>query len=829
MRFIVLSLALLIIGIEISGQIIRQFEAIKDSLTKQLITYPQEKLHLHTDRTMYMPGEKIWFKAYLVDAFSHQPLTHSLYIYVELIDSTQTIQKRVMIRQDNNSLYHGYLPVPEKIAGGAYTIRAYTRYMENLGDDYFFKKNITVSGNEGSMGMERKPKDDYHVSLLPEGGHLLTGVFCKVAFKAQNVNGYSEAIAGEVVDEKGVQICTVKTVYAGMGYFVLLPEKNKKYYLKCKNSKGLEKRFELPTAVSVCAVFASFRNNNHLISIGKASDSPEKPLYMLIQSRGRPLYFDRLDSQKTYVSISREELPSGIIQFLLFDENLNPLSERLVYNKSDDQAEVMFNTDKPVYSKRELVRAELAIRDAEGAILQGNLSMAVTDDKDTDVDSMTTIQSSLLLSSELKGYIENPAYYLLDTPESERALDLLMMTHGWRRYNIPATIKGKYEYPKIAFEESKGITGAITSRILKKPVEGSKVTFFADDGTYAVLETDAQGRIEIFGLDYPENTRIIIQAKNLSDKNFVNLDIEKEQFPNAVYAFQIKSAYTSETSNKADEFLQKAAQRAKYDEDIRNIELGEIVVSANKPTDKVLNYYLNVKPDYTINREQIEQYKEKNVEKLIMRLPGVLGAKNQGVLSLKLTLATGNPVVIIDGVLQNWIGNRHPVENIKSVDDIKEIFVVGGGKTNRFGLGSNSRTRQMVGDIVSDWDLRGPSSIGGLEYWGDNGAIIINTFEGYAYVYTHRRHFNNVSLRPLGYQNPTVFYSPKYDTPEAKDFGVPDYRTTIFWKPDITVPESGKAFVDFYTADFSTTCSIVVEGLSSTGKIVRYVSKIEVK
>ena len=141
MRIFLISLALLLFGMNLSGQITHSLEAIQDSLTVQLLHYPQEKLYLHTDRTMYMPGEKIWFRAYLIDAFSHHPLTYSLYIYVELIDSTQTIKKRVMIRREENGIYHGQLPVPEKITSGTYTIRAYTRFLENLGDDYFFKKN----------------------------------------------------------------------------------------------------------------------------------------------------------------------------------------------------------------------------------------------------------------------------------------------------------------------------------------------------------------------------------------------------------------------------------------------------------------------------------------------------------------------------------------------------------------------------------------------------------------------------------------------------------------------------------------------------------------
>ena len=827
------------LGLHVTGQTNYSIDAIQDSLVIQLSCYPQEKIHLHTDRAFYIPGEKVWFKAYLVDAFSHQSLTNSLYIYVELIDSTQTIKKRVMVRRGDDMMYYGHLPVPETIRSGTYTIRAYTRYMENLGDDYFFKKNIFIRENRRneenstiweSLVIESKSIDDYHVSLLPEGGNLLAGVFCKVAFKAQHINGYSEYITGEVVDDKGELINSVKTVYAGMGSFVFVPEKDKKYYLRSKNRNGLEKTFELPAVASTYSIFANFRNNNHLITVEKSADCPEKPLFLLIQSRGIPLSFEAWGNQKKLTSIPSDQLPSGIIQFILFDGDMNPLSERLVFNKSNDQAEVIFTTDQPVYGRREKVQVELTVSDAEGTVFEGNLSVSITDDKDTDPDSRTTILSSLLLASDLKGYIENPAYYLQDNAESLLARDLLMLTHGWRRYNIPEAIKGAYEFPKIAFEQSKGISGTVTSRVLKRPVKGSNVTFVTNDGSFGILETDSAGRFAMYGLDYPDSTRIILQAKNTNEKDNVNLDVDKEKFPKSVYAPNSPFLMSLE-SEKGHEFAEKASQWVIYYEDMRLIELDEVVITFYKPkNDPVLDYYSKAKPDFTINKEAIEQYDQKNVELLIMKLPGVMGTMKSGVIDLKLSGSKYPPVVIIDDVQQSWFEDMSPFSNIRSTDDIKEIYVIGGGQTALFGTGPESPfQKRLLFNKLEEIGIIGPSAIGDADYWGDNGAIIINTFEGNAGVFVRRRHFNNVSIEPLGYQTRAAFYAPRYETPNTKTTGIPDYRTTIFWKPDLVISKDGKVTFDFYTADFPTTYSVVIEGLSANGKIVRKVEKIYIK
>jgi uncharacterized protein YfaS (alpha-2-macroglobulin family) len=127
---------------------------IQDNFFNQLELYPQEKIHLHTDRTAYVPGEKIWFKAYPVDARSHLFPTHSRYVYVELINSADSLIHRVMVSPDENELFHGNIFLSDIIPEGDYTLRAYTRYMENLGDDYFFQKNIRIreinGGNRGN-------------------------------------------------------------------------------------------------------------------------------------------------------------------------------------------------------------------------------------------------------------------------------------------------------------------------------------------------------------------------------------------------------------------------------------------------------------------------------------------------------------------------------------------------------------------------------------------------------------------------------------------------------------------------------------------------------
>ncbi|MFQ8806722.1 MAG: hypothetical protein ACLR8Y_18605 [Alistipes indistinctus] len=69
------------------------------------------------------------------------------------------------------------------------------------------------------------------------------------------------------------------------------------------------------------------------------------------------------------------------------------------------------------------------------------------------------IRLNLLLTSDLKGYIEEPGYYFYDrTLQKDHKLDLLMLTHGWTRFNISDLLKGRLPEAKFPVEESQTVS-----------------------------------------------------------------------------------------------------------------------------------------------------------------------------------------------------------------------------------------------------------------------------------------------------------------------------------------------------------------------------------
>jgi hypothetical protein len=456
-----------------------------------------------------------------------------------------------------------------------------------------------------------------------------------------------------------------------------------------------------------------------------------------------------------------------------------------------------------VYEKRELVSSTIKLSDIEGNFPGGNFSVAITDDKDIDVDSSVTIMSSLLLSSELKGYIETPAYYLQDNKKANFALDLLMMTHGWRRYNIPEVIKGNMEYPLMPEEISKEISGTVKSGFFGKSAEKAEVSIMTSYGYMDIVETNEKGEFLFTGIDPSDSTSVYIQALNKKGKSdFVEITVNREQFPGLV-----KIPYGSvvaidkiDTKEEDDVFLQKAEQRAKFDDDMRFVQLDEVKVSAkriDRKDEARLKFWANLTSDVTITRDKIDKYKYITVEDILRQnIPGVwFGTDEERNRKVYNVAGRGDDaLLILDGVIIEDLALIYDAVDVESVDVFK-------------------------------WES---AALFGSR--GGNGAVSITTRSGAGGELADDKNRTDLAvMSPLGYRKPVEFYSPKYDTPNSKYLNNPDYRSTVFWKPDVVVTGNEEASFSFYTADLASTYSVVIEGVSSDGSLVRHVEKIEVR
>jgi hypothetical protein len=842
--------------------------SFEDRIYAQINAFPQEKIYLHTDRTVYAPGEKIWYRAYVVNALMHIPSHASRYVYVELTDPAGELISRDKIRPDRDGLFHNNISLDTDMAEGYYLIRAYTHFMRNR-PDYFFEKKIfitapafseinlkprfTVSEKKGRVTLDFQdgageklqveklyvrtnnetvePQDakntfsfavtpgqqqflnvtfesggrkfrqyirvpgqdaDFDVSFFPEGGSLVPGEVCTVGFKALKKNGLSEDVTGAVLNEKGDTVAYLESGHAGMGTFSLRPEKDVKYSAVCRDSQGNERRFPIPAANPEACALKAFRHRDKLyITVLKGSEFKERPLHVAVHTRGAVIYGGTFPEQNV-LAINTRPIPSGVCQILLLDEELNPLSERLFFHLNEEEpAYAVISTGKPEYAKREYVTAQVKITDAQGTPLAGNFSVSVTDDGDILPDSLSSsVASSLLLCSDIRGYVESPGYYL----ENPDAADALMLTQGWKRYDIPAVLKGDIEKPVHYLEAGQEISGKLKGMLTGKAKKKNQVILIAvNNGFLKETETDAEGRFVFSGFEFPDSTLYVVQAKGKRGGTYMELALDEETFPETE-PFTVPE-HERERAGTLENYVKKSELKYADDNGGKSILLEGITVTAARPRPKSKfsspgNSYIF--PDEYLHIKGFDFERALRLLPRIQTVSGVALVNAFGVRDSKKKLVA--PTYIID----DWILYDMDSRDLKDLDitDIESI------------------------ELIEPQYVQLSMLPAGIE-----AAILITTRKK-TYGKGRKIKFNIKAVRPAGYRAAAEFYSPKYETEEERGRGT-DRRTTIFWKPDVVL-NAGEAEFDFYTADTETTYSVIIEGIADNGQIIRKTEKIRV-
>ena len=665
--------------------------------------------------------------------------------------------------------------------------------------------------------------DDFDVAFLPEGGNMPVGVNSIIAFKSINANGIGEDVTGRIESSKGELITEIKSQHKGMGSFMLNAVNGETYYAVCKNSKNIEKRYELPKATTnTYSLKANWQKTNLNISVNKSPDiSTPFPLYLVMHCRGSVIYAAPWDNSKVAITVDKNILPSGIVHLLLIDANFNTLSERLVFcNNKKDDTKLTFNADKPAYGKREKVKVSLNLADMENRPAMASLSVSVTDDKDVSPDNQINILSSLLLTSDLKGYIESPASYFNDENAATIAnLDVLMMTQGWRRYNVPDVLKGKLQEPASILEIGQEVSGVITGVARNRPVKGAEVGIYSSGANYFNrVKTDETGRFVFNGFEYPEGTNFLIRATDEKGSERVKLLLDKESFPEA-NPYGIVDAYPTEKDEKIYEsFIEKADNKYVLENGMRMIYLKDIEITAKKrPVFE--GGPIAIIADKSYDYKAIAERKYNSIRDILLRTAGVRINGNQVILRSRVSIG------IDDGNNSNTDSSQageYGIPNPEPAIYIDNIFV----DIEASGMTVLEYLDQLNIDNIKQVDIvKSMIQIFGLR--GARGVINITMKDGSEPV-APTPIYNIVTTTPLGYQPAKEFYSPKYETLDQKNVNTSDLRTTIYWNPNVKTSLDGEAGFEFYTADTPSTYSVVIEGITVDGQLVHSIEKINI-
>ncbi|MDO5523620.1 MAG: TonB-dependent receptor [Bacteroidia bacterium] len=878
-KYIVILLFSITVQSVVSQEVIHSFDSIPSYFQRQLENFPQEKIYVQTDKSSYLSGESIRFRAHLVNAQNNEPIFISRYVYVEMISPMDNLTKRVKIRPDSTGAYHGYLDLDDDLPEGSYTLRAYTNYMRNMGEEMFFRKqihvldpfslqlepivsfdvnknnasatlvfidrqnndtivpdavscklshqpertlsprnnnsynwNVNLPSNERNRTMllslsynGRKynryytiPYDpsDFDVSFFPEGGDLVPDAISQVAFKALNPGGFGENISGTVFNSRDEEIVSFKSFHLGMGFFNMIPRLNETYYVVCQNENGISKRFNLPPAnIRANSLSTRLIGSRLLVSVRSGNAAAKDSLSLLIHHNGKVLYLEPFNLAHEFYAIPSNDLPTGILNFLLLDSRMDVISERMLFNVDyKNLVNPEIESSKPAYKRREPVSLKLNLPESISTTTLASIAVSVTDMNTVVQDTTYNILSSLLLSSELRGHIESPASYLNQNSVNRYALDALMMTQGWRRYNIPQVLKGEIETPgSFEPEPAQEITGR-AERLFGSLKEGEISLMASLDSLVSteITQADDKGRFSFF-VEYPEGTSITIQSLSSRGGRNNQINIHQQTFPGVLNtSIPSRASFISRNNPNQDAYLEKANEDYTQKFGIRTILLDELTVTAKSlERYKESSFYSPLSATGVYTAEDIEKMGVNSLRSLLYRQPGII----VGSTMVTTTRSTQTPVLfVIDNMTFEDFSDRLDDIDVSSIDN---IFVV---KDNSFMPGYYPNT---------------------------NGAVVITTKTGF--VQKPRKSLNIDRIIPLGYQQTAEFYSPKYETPEQKEASTPDLRTTIYWKPNVLIISEQDTLIEFYSADTPTTYQVIGEGVGNNGELIRFTYEIPVE
>lgn len=793
-----------IIGIFLAVASLSAQQAISpDTVVQRLLTqtrlFPQENLYVHTEKSDYVAGDTVWFRAYPVNAVSRKPESLSRYVYAELIGAqADTAVCRVRARKDTLDRIYGYLPLPPSLPKGIYHFRAYTQYAHNWGAEGCFAKPIRIYAvRPTEREAEKRPETDYQVDFLPEGGQSIGGQPCRIAFKAQNKQGTGQHIRGVVTDEKGDTLVRFGTLHNGMGEFTLALATGKQYIARCINDRGQEKRFDLPRAVSRAAALKVTMNQEECrVSVVHDSLFATDSLQLVVLQRGHPLFAKPWDRQKESLIFPQQLFDAGVVHFLLLGADGKIGSERLVFINRPPEATLTLSTDTSQHAPRQRINATIELMDGQNRPLEGSCSVSVTDAADVPLDESTHILSTLLLTADLQGSIEAPGWYFgkATEPERTRALDLLMRIHGWRRYDLQAAIYGQYAHPAPLPEVSMRLSGEVKTSMGKASKQTPVQVYAQGQAMMTEVKTDEHGRFEVNGFEFPDSVRYLVTALSRKGKESVVLQMHPESYPTIIplpyTRFEEKQGNEADAPAKEQQYVRKSLQNMGYSEGMRHYLLGEVDIIAQAK--KVYQTDFERDAKVSIREERIRESDLPDVKMILAALGGTYLKENDG----KITF-------VLDGVVVESIKGSNPETNDNTLKWLLETF--------------------NVNDIGQIDIIKGP--LAAVYFEGKQNMVIAITTKSGGEQYNTRFANSNMSVWiPLGYQQPIERYAPRYDSPNTGG-GKPDMRTTLHWQPSLTVCH-GKASFAFYTADPPSSYHVVIEGVSTDGKVFRKVQKL---
>lgn len=465
----------------------------------QDVVIPRLKMKLDFAKKAYGAGDHVE-AALSVTTNENKPLAKSPVNFTVAIDGAQILANQAKCDDSGKAKIAFDLPPQLKSTDGILNVLiAYDGQTESI------SRSVPIVLNKIAL------------TFYPEGGDPVAGLQSQFAFRALNEFGKGADIDGYVTDNDSNKITEFSSFHMGMGVFSFTPKEGKQYTAHIKRPAGVNESYPLPDPMPQGYVLSVKEVTKSSLSLSIGSSRDEK-LRIFMQVRGNEYFSKVFEAHKgsNDISIDLKNVPIGVAQITLFDSKEIERAERLVFVNKQKHLSVTVKSDKNKYLPREKVKLTVTASDETGMRMPGHFSLSVTDDALLSFadDKSSNIMTRILFESDLKGDVEEPKFYF-DPAEkkADKALDLLLLTQGWRRFTWKQITEN--ELPSINYQSEKSIiAGTVIDERSNSPVKNAVVRVIE---TKSETKTDSSGTFTFKNIDLCEPKTITAKKDNLEN------------------------------------------------------------------------------------------------------------------------------------------------------------------------------------------------------------------------------------------------------------------------------------------------------------------------
>ncbi len=746
--------------------------SLQDRVMLDSLLLWQEHLTLHLDREAAPPGDYLFFKAYATTGPQRVLFSPSGVLKVELLNRDQEVVSTQYYPLRGGTA-DGAVPIPDKLDPGAYTLRAYTRWMQNYGSRQYFTRHILITEDPQSVGTETGLEQVAQVRFFPEGGKLLLGLNNKIIIRAWNALGSPVTPKGEIRDQAGRRVVDVKPYDSGLGMAILSPEAGASYTMHLENGQ----QYALPPVREAgYSMQVNPLDPEHIkISVTAVGITAEAPL-QLRGKIGEQVIMERaleLDaSGSMQLEVPKAQMRGAIIDFALLGPDGQVLAQRPVRMEGAEALQFELSPVTQDFSKGGVNTFRLRVTDAAGNPVQTEVSLSVMADNGLAPAGLGDYMRPDPGTAEINAF--RRALFLGD-------LNALASANEMGEPMFPDEIL----YPIQDDLELIGYAYDLNNELLRDT--DIQVMSSTDENLFITeVRTDPSGILKVSGMDFSGEIPLIFRTRG-------------EDTPSSLVRFE---PLHDEIYRKNEVFKKNEAipiQRAEPEVKRKGrplvettpwavidttglIQLAEATVTAKKQEVQESPSNYGIEPKRVIRQDPKKP--AISIGDLLQRMPGVF-VSGDIFTSPKISVPSAPPGPIrwvVDGLM--LIANDNPFDLIPIID-IERIELLSAADASIYGS-------RGTGAIFAIYTRTGSE----LDFVRRKDAMV--TFKGYAPALSFEEYLEQHSKnRKLRKQAPS----------------------TLYWNPKLVTDEKGEAMVQFRSPGDYGRVQVTAETVAPDGRV----------